>query len=110
MSGFGINESKGFHMTLANGYTISVQFGPGNYGDNYEDWRHERKEVLARYQKDGCKSRTAEIAMYGADDEFFTFVDGEKCFSTPVQGWLTPNQVFEQLTLLAALPAFGAAQ
>ena len=32
---FRITGGKGFHITFANGYTISVQFGPGNYGDNY---------------------------------------------------------------------------
>jgi hypothetical protein len=26
---------KGFSVTYENGYTVSVQFGYGNYGDNY---------------------------------------------------------------------------
>lgn len=34
--GFSISRGKGFHITFENGYTISVQFGPGNYCDNYD--------------------------------------------------------------------------
>ena len=26
----------GFHMTFANGWTASVQFGPGTYSDNHD--------------------------------------------------------------------------
>jgi len=29
----GRGPAKGFHMTFANGHTISVQWGEGNYGD-----------------------------------------------------------------------------
>ena len=32
---FRITDNKGFHLTFKNGVTISVQFGIGNYGDNY---------------------------------------------------------------------------
>lgn len=32
---FGITDGKGFHVTFENGWTISVQFGPCNYGDHY---------------------------------------------------------------------------
>ena len=34
--GFWITGKKGFHIKFENGYTVSVQFGPGNYCDNYE--------------------------------------------------------------------------
>lgn len=32
---FGITEGKGFHITFPNGWHLSVQFGGGNYCDNY---------------------------------------------------------------------------
>jgi len=32
---FRINDNKGFQIKLENGYMVSVQFGPGNYGSNY---------------------------------------------------------------------------
>lgn len=33
---FRITGKKGFHITFNNGWKISVQFGPGNYCDNYD--------------------------------------------------------------------------
>lgn len=33
---FNITGGKGFYMKFANGYGISVQFGPGNYCDHYD--------------------------------------------------------------------------
>lgn len=35
-SGFRITRKKGFHVTFENDYTVSVQFGPGNYCNNYD--------------------------------------------------------------------------
>ena len=32
---FKITGGKGFHITFDSGWTVSVQFGPGNYSDNY---------------------------------------------------------------------------
>ena len=31
---FRICQGKGFHIRFENGYTVSVQFGPGNYCEN----------------------------------------------------------------------------
>lgn len=36
MSKFAINGNKGFSITFANGVRVSVQFGSGNYCDNYD--------------------------------------------------------------------------
>lgn len=33
---FRITRGKGFHVSFPNGYTVSVQFGPGNYCDHYD--------------------------------------------------------------------------
>ena len=32
---FRITNAKGFHIQFANNWTVSVQFGPANYCDNY---------------------------------------------------------------------------
>lgn len=32
-----ITRGKGFHMTFPNGWTASIQFGPGNYCEHYND-------------------------------------------------------------------------
>jgi hypothetical protein len=59
---FKITGGKGFHITFENGWTVSVQFGPGNYADNYNmRIGDEDKEAGNR------GSTTAECAVWGAD-------------------------------------------
>lgn len=29
-------QNKGFHLKFKNGWIVSIQFGGGNYGDNYD--------------------------------------------------------------------------
>ena len=41
------NLGKGFHMTFANGKTISVQFGRGNYCDN-DSQEHNYPNLYSR--------------------------------------------------------------
>jgi len=33
---FRITDCKGFYFGFDNGWGVSVQFGPGNYADNYD--------------------------------------------------------------------------
>ncbi len=84
---FNITGGKGFHMTFANGYTVSVQFGHGNYCTN-------------RYGNDGDKSANAEVAAWSA------YV-GERVKlgeNHDVVGWQTPDQVLAIMTRIANLP------
>jgi len=70
---FAITDGKGFHMTFANGYTISVQWGRGNYCDNYDmlgssslslvDFGYEQMEA----GKTG--SNTAECAVLNPEGD-----------------------------------------
>ena len=49
-------------MTFANGYTVSVQWGGGNYCDNYDN------PIGADRTAQGAKgSRDAEVAVWGGD-------------------------------------------
>ena len=65
---------RGFRITFANGYTISVQFGTANYCEDYNKdvpkGSKQRKEFLA----DVCPN--AEIAIISPDGEFVNFGDG----------------------------------
>ena len=61
---FKITSKKGFHITFENGWTVSVQFGPGNYCDNYDRRIGEEDEICG---KEG--SSTAECAVWGGDGE-----------------------------------------
>lgn len=80
MTGFCIHRTKGFHITLSNGWTLSVQFGGGNYCDNYDadigkNWWPE------------CRSGAAEIAMWKGDGPMVD-IDGDT-----VQGYVNADTV-----------------
>lgn len=69
-NGFRITDGKGFHVTFENGYTVSVQFGPGNYAGNYN------APFRSAPPKGGWESRTAETAVWGPDGEMLGMVVG----------------------------------
>ena len=94
MMGFRITGKKGFHITFANGWTVSVQFGPGNYCAN----RH----MTIGKDDELCGSRgspDAEIAMWPSSGEMETFEEGGT-----VLGWTTPERVLQALCLAASKP------
>jgi hypothetical protein len=78
---FIITASKGFHMTFTNGWKVSVQWGPGNYGDNHSsmDWKGPKNT--------DCQSKTAEVAVFNPEGRWM-LIDGQQ-----VTGWQTPDQV-----------------
>jgi len=88
MSGFAITSSKGFHVTLGNGYTLSVQFGGGNYCENRDLAIGSAKNVRT------LRSATAEIAIWPADGDMID-LGGDT-----VAGWVTPGTVATVLALL----------
>lgn len=94
MTGFRITSQKGFHVTFENNWTVSVQFGPGNYCDNYD-----RK--IGRDEKNCGEtgSTTAETAVWGSDGSMIDRGDGDT-----VQARQTPAQVLELLTWAAQQP------
>jgi len=80
MSKFKATENEwhnGFHITFKNGYTISVQFGKGNYSDKGET--------------------TAEIAAWSPDGEWMRLGEGDT-----VRGWCTPDEVLDYMKLVAS--------
>ena len=85
---FNITGGRGFHMTFANGYTVSVQFGRENYCAN-------------RDGKDGGKSPNAEVAAWKTHGLGEWVKLGE---NDEVIGWQTPDQVLAIMTRIANLP------
>ena len=85
-----INDNKGFQITLDNGYTVSVQFGPGNYGSNYNLGFVENinKPMTAT---------TAETALIAPDGSFVAYKDDD------VQGHQTVNDILALLNYAATL-------
>lgn len=81
--------AKGFQMTFANGYRVSVQWGAGNYCENYS---------LGDYSIIAPNSMTAETAIIGSDNNFHEYKGDD------VQGRQTPEEVLETMLYAANLP------
>lgn len=90
---FSITSGKGFHIKFDNGWTVSVQFGGGNYCANYDDnisdnaWRESGK-------KGGL---TVEVAAFDEKHNWHKFKDGDT-----VSGYNSPQQVLEFINIVAA--------
>jgi hypothetical protein len=91
----------GFQLDFPNGWTASVQWGPGNYCTN--------RDMQANAFKDDIKfleSETAEIAAWvtnlrttSTTDGWYKFEDGQE-----VQGWQNMGQVMEFLNKVRSFP------
>jgi hypothetical protein len=96
---FKITAGRGFQMTFANGFTMSVQFGPGNYCENYGeyDWTN-----LAQQERDaGLKgSANAEIAAWGGPDNAWLRLSP----NDDVKGYVTPDEVIRYMAVISQLP------
>ena len=87
MQGFKICEDKGFHIGLDNGFTVSVQFGRGNYCERHNDPNWDAPNAGSSYD--------AETAVFSPED-YLIPVNGDT-----VQGWQRPNDVVRLLTVVA---------
>ncbi len=93
---FYITGKKGFHITFENGYTVSVQFGPGNYCDNYDRAIGHDEE---RCGVDG--SSTAECAVWGPDQKMIE----RRGWGGTVSNRSTPAEVLKLLKWAATQEA-----
>lgn len=75
---------EGFNMKFANGWSISVQFGPFNYCDNKSSTTMEAVPDANGFYESG----TAEVAVFNPDDKMVRIHD---CDS--VLKYQTPDQV-----------------
>lgn len=82
---FCTSDQKGFQITFENGYTASVQFGVGNYCDNYD----------APFSLENAKSRqvstTAETAIIDPKGDFVKYK------GDVVQAYQKPSDVLKTL-------------
>lgn len=88
---FAITLRKGFRMTFENGWTVSVQFGPGNYCEHhFAHWGEPDR-------RSGWESKTAEIAAWDENATWYKFPSGDT-----VDGWKTPDEVAAFIGMVAA--------
>ena len=96
--GFKITIGKGFHVTFENGYTVSVQFGPGNYCQHHgrgvfaSDWFAENYAC----GKEG--SADAEVAVWASDGNLIQRPDFD---GDTVQGYVSPEYVLKLMNWAA---------
>ena len=87
---FRINDNKGFSITFTNGYTVSVQFGPGNYSSN------KNLNFIENMNKP-MTANTAETALIAPDGSFVAYKDDD------VQGYQDAASVLELLDYASKL-------
>ena len=86
---FKISDQKGFQITYQNGYTVSVQFGGGNYCTNRD----------LPYGEEVPPSDTAETALMTKDG--FVEYQGDD-----VQGYMSPSEVLQLMVYAESLPPY----
>tara|TARA_R110002072_G_scaffold2174_1_gene18045 strand:+ start:843 stop:1229 length:387 start_codon:yes stop_codon:yes gene_type:complete len=89
---FSITDNKGFQISFKNGYSVSVQFGGGNYCSN-------RDLPMKDWGKTVPDSDTAETALMTKDG--FVEYQGDD-----VQGHMSPKCVLELLNYAESLPIY----
>jgi len=92
---FRITKNSGFQITFENGYTVSVQFGPGNYCLNYDC--EIGKDEIACGRKG---SKNAECAVFDSNGIFIKNpISGED----NVSSCSTPKEVLSLMNWVSSL-------
>lgn len=87
-------SNKGFYLTFANGWTVSVQFGWGNYCEHHDDYPDD-----LRYTRAGAESVDAEVACWPRSGSCAPLPGGDS-----VAGWCSTAEVLALMNAVAALP------
>ena len=89
------SNDGGFSVEFPNGWTVSVQWAGGNYGDNHSASRFPTPAM-------GWESRTAEVASWRTEAR-----NTEKWYdsddSTGVRGWQDVGEVMEYMRMISDL-------
>lgn len=98
---FKITDGKGFHITFANGWTASVQWGLGSYSSNGRMPERMGVRDFTEQQRIAGKrgSTTAEIAFWHGDGSLRSFPD----WGDEVKGYVSADEVATFLATVAAL-------
>jgi len=86
---FKTTDANGFYMTFANGYTVSVQWNPGNYVSDRSGNNGEHRE-----------SGNAEVAAWDGQGDWVPLGDNDD-----VVGWQTADDVAAIMAKVAAMEA-----
>ena len=106
-SKFTSGYNKGFRMTFENGYSISVQWGVGNYCEKQMNTNYEWNEST---KHDFWSSNSAEIAVFNKEGSMIPitvntieFANGtEESYNDVVSGWLSTTQVAKVIAIVSS--------
>ena len=90
---FKITEGKGFHMTFANGWTVSVQWGAGNLCPNYNAYPSDKSERAYKDMQRKLGEKGVPVAEVGWWKD-----SGD----VEVAGYMSPDEVAAFMVELAA--------
>jgi hypothetical protein len=101
-AGFKITDRKGFRVDFANGYSVSVQWGPGSYCAARSKYPEDIRGSLVYPPVEDIKSATVEVAIMDLDEHYLTprFTN---CNGDAVRGWATPELVAQLMAEVAVL-------
>lgn len=92
-------ENRGFQIQFSNGWTISVQFGPGNYCERQGlDYDAPLKERV-------WKSQTAEVAAWDSEGTWYD-LDNSRLLDkgdTGVYGYVDANTVAHYIDHISSM-------
>jgi hypothetical protein len=88
---FRITGGKGFGIQFDNGYSVSVQFGPGNYCSNYD----RDFEDSAECGKEG--SRDSECAVFNTNGDFVRPPE----WTDDINGRMNANEILDVMNWAA---------
>jgi hypothetical protein len=95
MSKFLSCQNKGFQLTFENGWTVSVQWGPGNYCDRQS--YGATFDAPLKGETGLWDSNSAEVAAWNSEGEWLPFE-----YDT-VKGWLSTDEVAAFVARVVAL-------
>lgn len=99
--GFLVTRHHGVKFTFANGWGLSVQWGPGNYGSNYNLIRDVASSWDLPRKSEFWGADQAEVAPISPSGNLVP-LPGEE---DTVVGYCTPADVLEYMNHAAGLPA-----
>ncbi len=91
---FEITANQGFHITFANGWTVSVQFGRGNYCKNHR--------LTTPFGADVPPCPNAEIAAWDRVGHWYQFSDEYE--GSQVSGHVKPDEVLAFMNIITSKP------
>ena len=105
-----ITGGKGFQLDMLNGVTVSVQWGPGNYGDSDCREADIAAPAAAAVNGEDWGSNLAECAAFvtGSDLSWisvpgYTGGGRDRCGGDDVCGYLNVSQVLDFINLASKL-------